>query len=98
RNVLAFVLLYVVAFVLGVLGLVVSEAVNTVRADLTWPEAVSAAAATLGNVGPGLGFLGPMGSYDSFAASSKAIMIALMWMGRLELIPVAVLLTRSYWR
>ncbi|MEX0817557.1 MAG: TrkH family potassium uptake protein [Gaiellales bacterium] len=98
RNVLAFVLLYVVVFVLGVLGLVVSEAVNTVRADLTWPEAVSAAAATLGNVGPGLGFLGPMGSYDSFAASSKAIMIALMWMGRLELIPVAVLLTRSYWR
>ena len=98
RDVLAFALLYVVVFVFGVLGLVVSEAVNTARPDLTWPEAVSAAAATLGNVGPGLGFLGPMGSYDSFAASSKAIMIALMWMGRLELIPVAVLLTRSYWR
>jgi trk system potassium uptake protein len=98
RDILAFALLYVVVFVLGVLGLVISEAVNAARADLTWPEAASAVAATLGNVGPGLGFLGPMGSYDSFAASSKAIMIGLMWMGRLELIPVAVLLTRSYWR
>jgi trk system potassium uptake protein TrkH len=98
RDILAFILLYLVVFALGVLGLVVSEAVNTARPDLTWPEAISAAATTLGNIGPGLGFLGPMGSYESFAPSSKAIMVALMWMGRLELIPVAVLLTRNYWR
>jgi trk system potassium uptake protein TrkH len=98
RDILGFVVLYLVVFVAGALGLVVSEAVNTARPDLTWPEAISAAATTLGNIGPGLGFLGPMGSFESFAASSKGILVVLMWMGRLELIPVAVLLMRSYWR
>jgi len=98
RGVGAFVLLYVVVFVAGALALVVAEAVSTQRADLTWAEAISAAATTLGNVGPGLGFLGPMGSFESFSDASKVILTVLMWMGRLELIPVVVLLTRSYWR
>jgi trk system potassium uptake protein TrkH len=39
-----------------------------------------------------------MGSFDPFTGAAKAIMIVLMWMGRLELLPVVVLLTRSYWR
>lgn len=98
RAIGAFVLLYVVVFVLGMLGLVLSEAIATERQDLAWEEAVSATATTLGNVGPGLGFLGPMGSFESFSAASKVIMIVLMWMGRLELLPVVVLLTRGYWR
>ena len=39
-----------------------------------------------------------MGSYAPFSDGSKLLMCALMWMGRLELIPVMVLLTRAYWR
>ena len=39
-----------------------------------------------------------MGSFDPYGTISKLVMIALMWVGRLEIIPVAVLLTRSYWR
>jgi trk system potassium uptake protein TrkH len=61
-------------------------------------EAVSAAAATIGNVGPGFGFLGPMGSYEPFSDVSTGILTVLMWAGRMELLPVLVLLTRSYWR
>jgi trk system potassium uptake protein TrkH len=61
-------------------------------------EAIAAAAATLGNVGPAFGFAGPFGSYDPFSPLSKAIMIALMWLGRVEIIPIAVLFTRAYWR
>ena len=53
---------------------------------------------TLGNVGPGFGFAGPMGSFDPFSPVSKTVMIVLMWMGRLELLPVVVLVTKSYWR
>jgi trk/ktr system potassium uptake protein len=98
RAIGAFVLLYLVVFLLGLLGLVISEAVNSARVDLGWAEAISATATTLGNVGPGLGFLGPMGSFATFADSSKAILVVLMWMGRLELLPVLLLLTRSYWR
>ena len=61
-------------------------------------DAVAASAGTLGNVGPGLGFAGPMGSYQPFSDFSKLVMALLMWVGRLEVLPVLVLLTRGYWR
>ena len=66
--------------------------------DLTVIEAVAAAATTLGNVGPGFGFAGPFGAFEPFGDVSTATMIVLMWMGRLELIPVLVLFSRHYWR
>jgi trk/ktr system potassium uptake protein len=98
RGIGAFILLYGLIFVAGVLGLAVSEAVATAENDLAWEEGISAVATTLGNVGPGLGFLGPMGSFEPFSPVSKVILIVLMWAGRLELLPVVVLLTRGYWR
>ena len=98
RGVGAFILLYGLIFVAGVLGLAISEAVATAENDLAWEEGISAVATTLGNVGPGLGFLGPMGSFEPFSPVSKVILIVLMWAGRLELLPVVVLLTRGYWR
>jgi trk system potassium uptake protein len=39
-----------------------------------------------------------MGSYAAFSEVSKGILSALMWLGRIEIVPVIVLLTRSYWR
>ena len=39
-----------------------------------------------------------MGSFAPFSDVSKSIMIALMWIGRLEIVPVAALATRAYWR
>jgi trk/ktr system potassium uptake protein len=96
RGVFVFVLLYVGCFALCAL-LLVADAART-GLELSAFEAVAAAATTLGNCGPGLGFAGPIGSFDPFSDVSKGIMIALMWLGRLEIIPVAVLLTRGYWR
>jgi trk system potassium uptake protein TrkH len=52
----------------------------------------------LSNVGPAFGIGGPYGSFAPFSDFSKLVMIGLMWLGRLEIIPVAVLLTRNYWR
>jgi trk system potassium uptake protein TrkH len=96
RAVSVFVLLYLVAFALGALILVIDGARGAV--DVSPFEAISAAATTLGNVGPGFGFLGPMGSFEPFSNLSTVVMTMLMWMGRLELLPIVVLLTRSYWR
>jgi trk system potassium uptake protein TrkH len=96
RAVLAFVLLYMGLFAVGALGLVV-ESFRTAT-EVSPFEGIAAAAATLGNVGPAFGFAGPLGSYEPFSALSKTIMIALMWLGRVEIIPVAVLFTRAYWR
>ena len=96
RAVQSFVMLYVGLFALGTF-LLVADAART-GLDLRLIDAVAAAATTLGNVGPGFGFAGPMGSFAPFSDVSTAAMVILMWAGRLEIIPVAVLLTRSYWR
>src|SRR5918994_1372470 len=66
--------------------------------DQSVVDGLAAAATTIGNVGPALGFAGPMGSFDPFSGASKLVMILLMWLGRLEIIPVAVLFSRHYWR
>ncbi len=96
RAVSSFVLLYVGVFAFGTLLLIIDAA--RVDSGLRLLDAVAAAATTLGNVGPAFGFAGPMGSFEPFSDFSKIVMIVLMWVGRLEIIPVAVLLTRSYWR
>jgi trk system potassium uptake protein len=96
RSVIVFVLLYVGCFALGALGLMLDAARTGL--DLTPFDGVAASAATLGNVGPAVGIAGPYGSYAEYGDPSKVIMILLMWLGRLEIIPVAVLVTRGYWR
>ena len=96
RAVIVFVLLYVGLFAVGALALTVDA--HVARAEVTPFAAIAAAAATLGNVGPSFGFAGPFGSYAEFSEFSKVVMIVLMWVGRLEIIPVAVLLTKNYWR
>ena len=96
RAVIAFVLLYVGIFVVGaVLLLLDAHRVDLVLSPF---DAIAASATTLGNVGPAFGFAGPMGSFEPFSDVSKGIMIALMWIGRLEIVPVVALLTRAYWR
>jgi trk system potassium uptake protein TrkH len=96
RAVTSFVLLYVGIFAAGVIALLLDS--TRAGVDVSPFEAIAAAATTLGNVGPAFGFAGPMGSFEPFSDVSKLLMIALMWLGRLEIIPIVVLLTRSYWR
>ena len=98
RAVVVFVLLYVGLFAAGALVITLDAAFAHPEAQVRPFEAISAAAATLGNVGPATGFAGPMGSFDPFSNVSKVVMIALMWLGRLEIIPVIVLFTKNYWR
>jgi trk system potassium uptake protein TrkH len=96
RAVIVFVLLYVGIFVVGALLLLLDA--HRVGLELSPFAAIAASATTLGNVGPAFGFAGPTGSFAPFSDLSAGVMIALMWIGRLEIIPVVVLFTRSYWR
>jgi trk system potassium uptake protein TrkH len=96
RAISSFVLIYIGLFVVGTMLLVVDAA--RVGLDLRLIDAVTVSATMIGNVGPALGVAGPMGSYDSFSDFSKLVMIALMWLGRLEIVPIIVLFTRNYWR
>jgi trk system potassium uptake protein len=96
RAVVAFVLLYVGFFAVGTFILIVDGALR--EQAVTPFEAIAAAATTLGNVGPGVGFAGPFGSFEPFSNLSKTVLMVLMWAGRLEIVTVAVLFTRAYWR
>lgn len=96
RSTIVFVLLYLLVFVIGALALV-AEGVRTGE-ELSAFDAFGAAAACLGNVGPAFGFAGPYGSFAPFSDLSTWVCTVLMWLGRVEIIPVAVILTRAYWR
>ena len=95
RALQTFVLLYIGVFIVAAFLLAVDA--QRVGLELSGFDAVAAAATTIGNVGPALGIAGPFGSFEPFSNASTALMIGLMWLGRLELIPVVVLFTRSYW-
>jgi trk system potassium uptake protein TrkH len=95
RAVIAFVLLYVGIFVAGALLLLLDA--YRVGLEFSPFDALAASATTLGNVGPAFGFAGPMGSFEPFSDVSIGIMTGLMWLGRLEIVPVVALLTRAYW-
>ena len=96
RSLVVFIVLYIGLFAAGSVGLVIDA--RRTASEIAAFEALGAAAACLGNVGPAFGFAGPFGSYEGFSDLSTGILTGLMWLGRLEIIPVAVLLTRSYWR
>jgi len=96
RAVSSFILLYIGIFIVGAALIAIDAA--RVGLDLRVLDAVGVAAAMIGNVGPSFGIAGPLGSLEPFSDVSTGIMIVLMWLGRLEVIPIVVLLTRHYWR
>jgi trk system potassium uptake protein TrkH len=93
-SIYGFTLVYLLLFAVATLVVVV---VGVPGQELSAFEATSAVAATLGNVGPGFGLVGPMENYLAFPDGVKLLLAFLMWVGRLEILPVLVLLTRSYW-
>lgn len=96
RAIAAFILLYVGFWAVGAAAIAIESAIGDVGIGALDALAISASA--VGNVGPSFGVTGPMGSYEPLGDVSKLTMIVLMWVGRLEIVPVAVLLTRHYWR
>ncbi len=89
-NVLAFVSVYVIIWVIGVI------VVAFMGYDLE--TSLGAVAATLGNIGPGIGDVGPLYTYSHFSVFGKWFLSFLMLIGRLELFTVLVLFTRSFWK
>jgi trk system potassium uptake protein TrkH len=89
RGIMVFTVLYL--FLFGFSAVFLSLDSARIGYQLSILEALSASLATIGNIGPGFGSLGPFGSYLEFSRVSKLLMIFLMWVGRLEIIPVLAL-------
>lgn len=56
---------------------------------------LTAVIACIGNIGPGLELVGPMGNYSFFSTPSKLILSLCMILGRLEIFPVLVFFSRT---
>lgn len=92
--------------VYGVLGFlfvyVAANVVLTIALSLTgldFATAVSGAATSIANVGPGVGaIIGPAGNFSTLPDTAKWLMSAGMLIGRLEIMTVLVLLTPVFWR
>lgn len=60
--------------------------------------AFTASLACLGNIGPGLKDVGPMGNFAGFSALGKCVLTFAMWIGRLEILTVMALFHPRVWK
>ena len=96
RAIIVFLFLYVGVCAAGAVAILIDSSLQDVH--LTAFQSLADSASLLGGAGPGLGFAGPMGTFEPFSDVSKLVLTAEMYLGRLEIIPVLVLFARSYWR
>lgn len=89
-NILAFMMLYVVIFSLG------SIIMTILGVDFI--TSIGSVAATLGNIGPGIGEVGPSSNYNSIPNAGKYFLSLLMFIGRLELLTFLMILTPVFWK
>lgn len=89
-NVQQFFFLYITIFIIS--GIIMTA----MGLDLI--TAFTSVAATIGNVGPGLGEVGPAGNYAHLAGQGKILLSFLMLLGRLEIYTVFALFMGRFWR
>ncbi|CDK39863.1 TrkH family potassium uptake protein [Halorubrum sp. AJ67] len=95
RGIMVFTLLYFLLFALAAVFIEIDTS-RVPGMTLSGTEAFAASLATIGNIGPGLGPLGPFGSYEFLPNTTKLLMIGLMWIGRLEIVPVLALFVAGF--
>jgi len=61
-------------------------------------SATTSVIATLSNIGPGLGSVGPVDNFAHVPDFGKGVLTCCMLLGRLELFTVLVLLFPSFWK
>lgn len=89
-NISGFFLLYISLFVFGILFM------SALGLDIS--SAFGSVAATINNIGPGLGNVGPTDNYAHIPVAGKWFLSFLMLVGRLEVYTVIILLTFSFWK
>ena len=90
RSVLGFLALY--------MGLFGFSTVALAGIGVDFVTAFGAVAATIGNVGPGFGIVGPVENYAQIPMLGKWLLIWCMLLGRLEIYTVLILLVPEFWR
>jgi trk system potassium uptake protein TrkH len=89
-SVLAFIFLYFMTIAVLTFALLIS--------GLDFMTALSAIIACINNAGPGLNVVGPAGNYGALTDFQCWTCISAMFLGRVEIITIAVLFTPTFWR
>jgi trk system potassium uptake protein TrkH len=89
-TVTGFFFLYMAITALGTLAMA--------ALGLDFVSALTSVAATLNNIGPGLGTVGPTENFAHIPAAGKWVLVFLMIAGRLELYTFLVILIPDFWR
>ncbi|NNL78340.1 MAG: TrkH family potassium uptake protein [Desulfobacterales bacterium] len=90
RSVLGFLALY--------MGLFAFSAVLLAGMGVDFTTSFTAVAATIGNIGPGFGTVGPVENYAQLPYLGKWLLIWCMLLGRLEIFTVIILVVPDFWR
>ncbi|MBN1226535.1 MAG: TrkH family potassium uptake protein [Deltaproteobacteria bacterium] len=90
NSVRGFFILYLSVFIVAVIIM------SSLGLDIF--SSFASVAATLGNVGPGFGLVGPVQNYLSVDDLGKWVLSFCMLTGRLEIYTVIILLAPAYWR
>jgi trk system potassium uptake protein TrkH len=96
RDIISFLFLYILV--------AIAASVVLCFLGLNLETSISAVAATLGNVGPGLGGVGPfaldagLSGYAGLPGAAKFVLIICMWLGRLELFTVIMIFSPRFWK
>ncbi len=92
RSVNSYIACYIIVFVVALLLISLDPYVT----DLT--TGFTSIAATINNIGPGLGTIGPTSNFSGFSWFSKIVLSFTMIAGRLELIPILILFSPRTWK
>lgn len=90
QSILGFFALYMGIFVFAS-ALMAASGLDVVSAG-------AAVIATLGNIGPGIGSVGPIDNFSHVSDFGKSVLVGCMLLGRLELFTVLVLFFPTFWR
>ncbi|HCX23500.1 MAG: potassium transporter [Flammeovirgaceae bacterium] len=89
-NILAFIMIYIFIFCFGSMLMAIFGA--------DFDTAIGSVATCLGNIGPGIGEVGPVDNFAGISAPGKWLLSFLMLLGRLELFTVLMLFTPYFWK
>jgi len=98
RPVPADVLGSIWGFFILYLGLFVTASLIMAALGLDFVSSFSSVAATIGNIGPGFGVVGPVRNYLDVPLVGKWVLVLCMLLGRLEIYTVIVMFAPAYWR
>jgi trk/ktr system potassium uptake protein len=90
RSVVGFFVLYV--------GLFAVCSILLAGLGIDFITAIGAVAASIGNIGPGFGLVGPAGNYAGIPVLGKWLLAWCMLLGRLEIYTVIIFLAPEFWR